>query len=169
MIETMLFLARVDHAKQPLKLGTLDCKDEFAKLTSYFEGVALNKGIQFVMDGATQVRADATMFRRAVSNLVSNALDHADADSEVELRAYRCGSDVAVAVTNNGQPIALEHLGKIFDRFYRIDAARKGSAKNMGLGLAIVKSIMELHRGRVDVESRAGATTFTLYFPFLPA
>jgi two-component system, OmpR family, heavy metal sensor histidine kinase CusS len=165
MIETMLFLARVDHAKQPLKLGMLDCKGEFAKLTSYFEGIALNKGIQFVMDGATQVHADATMFRRAVSNLVSNALDHAHAESEVELRAYRSGDCVAVAVTNNGHAIPAEHLGKIFDRFYRIDAARQGSAKNMGLGLAIVKSIMELHRGRVDVESRAGATTFTLYFP----
>jgi two-component system, OmpR family, heavy metal sensor histidine kinase CusS len=169
MIETMLFLARVDHAKQPLKLGMLDCKGEFAKLTSYFEGIALNKSIQFVMDGATQVRADATMFRRAVSNLVSNALDHADAASEVALRAYRSGGYVAVAVTNNGHPIPPEHLGKIFDRFYRIDAARQGSAKNMGLGLAIVKSIMELHRGRVDVESRAGATTFTLYFPSIPA
>jgi two-component system, OmpR family, heavy metal sensor histidine kinase CusS len=169
MIETMLFLARVDHAKQPLKLGMLDCKGEFAKLTSYFEGIALNKGIQFVMDGATQVHADATMFRRAVSNLVSNALDHADTESEVELRAYRCGDSVAVAVTNNGRPIPPEHLGRIFDRFYRINAARQGSAKNMGLGLAIVKSIMELHRGRVDVESRAGATTFTLYFPAIPA
>jgi two-component system, OmpR family, heavy metal sensor histidine kinase CusS len=169
MIETMLFLARVDHAKQPLKLGMLDCKGEFAKLTSYFEGIALNKSIQFVIDGATQVRADATMFRRAVSNLVSNALDHADTESEVELRAYRCGEYVAVAVTNNGRPIPPEHLGKIFDRFYRIDASRHGSAKNMGLGLAIVKSIMELHRGRVDVESRADATTFTLYFPSIPA
>ncbi len=82
-----------------------------------------------------------------------------------EFGTRRANSVVAVAVTNNGQAIPAEHLGKIFDRFYRIDAARQGSAKNMGLGLAIVKSIMELHRGRVDVESRAGATTFTLCFP----
>ncbi|MEA3120611.1 MAG: two-component system, OmpR family, heavy metal sensor histidine kinase CusS, partial [Paraburkholderia sp.] len=169
MIETMLFLARVDHAKEPLKLGMVDCKREFAKLTSYFEGIALNKGIQFVMDGTTQVLADATMFRRAVSNLVSNALDHADTESDVELRTYRSGDHVAVAVTNSGRVIAQEHLGRIFDRFYRIDAARQGSARNMGLGLAIVKSIMELHRGRVDVQSRDGATTFTLYFPSVPA
>jgi two-component system heavy metal sensor histidine kinase CusS len=72
---------------------------------------------------------------------------------------------MAIQVTNNGKTIPPEHLGKIFDRFYRINAARQGSAKNMGLGLAIVKSIMELHRGKVDVVSSAGATTFTLYFP----
>jgi len=165
MIETMLFLARADHSKEPIRLGVLDCHEEFANLTSYFEGVAENKGVHFAIDGAIEVHADPSMLRRAVSNLVSNALAHADAESQIALRAYRSGEYVAVAVTNNGQTIPPEHIGKIFDRFYRINSARQGSAKNMGLGLAIVRSIMELHRGRVDVVSRAGLTTFTLYFP----
>jgi two-component system, OmpR family, heavy metal sensor histidine kinase CusS len=165
MIETMLFLARVDHAQESLKLGDLDCQSEFAKLSSYFEGVAEERGIRLLIDGAVQVRADPTMFRRAVGNLVSNALDHAASESDVALRAYRTGDRVAVAVTNSGSTIPPEHIGKIFDRFYRINASRHGSAKNMGLGLAIVKSIMELHLGRVDVVSGAGVTTFTLYFP----
>jgi two-component system heavy metal sensor histidine kinase CusS len=169
MIETMLFLARADHSKEPLRLGVLDCHEEFARLTSYFEGVAENKGVYFAIDGAIQVRADPSMLRRAVSNLVSNALQHADAESEIALRAYRSGEYVAVEVTNNGRTIPPEHIGKIFDRFYRINSARQGSAKNMGLGLAIVRSIMELHRGRVDVVSRAGLTTFTLYFPSVTA
>jgi two-component system heavy metal sensor histidine kinase CusS len=165
MMETMLFLARADHSKEPLRLGVLDCDEEFARLASYFEGVAENKGVHFAIDGAIQVRADPSLLRRAVSNLVSNALQHADPDSEVALRAFRSGDCVAVEVTNNGQSIPPEHIGRIFDRFYRINSARQGSAKNMGLGLAIVRSIMELHRGRVDVVSRAGLTTFTLYFP----
>jgi two-component system heavy metal sensor histidine kinase CusS len=165
MIETMLFLARADHSKELLRLGVFDCHEEFARLASYFEGVAENKGIHFAIDGAIQVRADPSMLRRALSNLVSNALEHADAESEVELRAYRSDEYVAVEVTNTGHTIPPEHIGKIFDRFYRINPARQGSAKNMGLGLAIVRSIMELHRGRVDVVSRAGSTTFTLYFP----
>ena len=169
MIETMLFLARADHSKEPLRLGVLDCHEEFARLTSYFEGVAENNGIHFAIDGAIQVRADPSMLRRALSNLVSNALAHADAKSEIALRAYRSGEYVAVEVTNNGQTIPPQHIGKIFDRFYRVNSARQGSAKNMGLGLAIVRSIMELHRGRVDVVSRAGLTTFTLYFPSVTA
>jgi two-component system heavy metal sensor histidine kinase CusS len=70
-----------------------------------------------------------------------------------------------VQVTNSGEDIPPEHIEKIFDRFYRVNAAREGSAKNTGLGLAIVKAIMGSHRGKVDVVSRAGRTTFTLYFP----
>ncbi|WP_343672060.1 heavy metal sensor histidine kinase [Paraburkholderia heleia] len=167
MIETMLFLARAEHAKEPLRLSDLDCETEFARLTSFFEGVADNKGVRFVVEGAQSVRADPTMFLRALSNLVSNALNYAEPGSEVALRTYRSGDSIAVAVTNVGPGIAPEHIGKIFDRFYRINAARKGSAKNMGLGLAIVKSIMEQHRGAVDVVSRGGITTFTLLFPVL--
>jgi len=165
MIETMLFLARVDHAEEPLKPVELDCASEFARLMSYFEAIADNKGIRFVVKGAARVHADPTMFRRAVSNLVSNALEYGNAESYIVLCACRAGDHTAVSVTNDGPIIAPEHIGKIFDRFYRVNAARQGSARNMGLGLAIVKSIMELHRGKVDVVSAAGATTFTLYFP----
>jgi two-component system heavy metal sensor histidine kinase CusS len=68
-------------------------------------------------------------------------------------------------VTNQGHAIAPEHVDRIFERFYRVDASRHGSARNAGLGLAIVKSIMELHRGKVDVASYGERTTFTLYFP----
>ena len=165
MIERMLFLARVEHAEEPLAIGELDCAGEFARLTSYFEAVAENKDVCFVVEGAARVCADPTMFRRAVSNLVSNALEYASAGSSIVLRAYQAGGHTAVSVTNYGQTIPQEHIGKIFDRFYRISAARRESAKNTGLGLAIVKSVMELHRGSVTVESGNGATTFTLHFP----
>ncbi|MDB5788444.1 ATP-binding protein, partial [Caballeronia mineralivorans] len=107
------------------------------------------------------------MFRRAVSNLLSNALDHATVGSDVELRTYQAEGYVVVEVTNKGQPIPPEHVEKIFDRFYRLNASRQGSAKNTGLGLAIVKSIMESHRGKVDVMSQRDNTTFALYFPRL--
>ncbi|MGF6267130.1 two-component system heavy metal sensor histidine kinase CusS [Paraburkholderia youngii] len=165
MIESMLFLARAEDPKKPLKLAHIDCETEFVRLTSFFEGIAANKGISFTLQGAHTVRADSTMFLRAVSNLVSNALDHANPESEVVLGTYGVGDHVAVTVTNSGPGIPPEHIDKIFDRFYRVNPARQGSARNMGLGLAIVKSIMELHRGKVGVVSVDGVTTFTLYFP----
>ncbi|MBY4857160.1 hypothetical protein K6W80_27870, partial [Burkholderia contaminans] len=62
-------------------------------------------------------------------------------------------------------PIPPEQVDRIFERFYRIDSSRHGAARNAGLGLAIVKSITELHRGKVEVASRDGRTTFALYFP----
>jgi len=73
--------------------------------------------------------------------------------------------DTVVEVTNHGAAIPPEQIERIFERVYRIDSSRHGAARNAGLGLAIVKSIVELHRGKIEVTSRDGRTTFALYFP----
>lgn len=165
MIENMLFLARTDNAQQHLKLSDLDAANELRRLASYFQGIADDKEINIVVEGNAQVSADATLFRRAVSNLVSNALAHAVPGSIVKLASSHSPRYAVVEVTNQGHPIAPEHVDRIFERFYRVDASRHGSSRNAGLGLAIVKSIMELHRGNVDVTSNDARTTFTLRFP----
>ncbi len=98
---------------------------------------------------------------------MSNALRHATRGTPVVLSA-QAGPDGAcmVHVANEGPPIAPEHQALIFERFYRVDASRRGSASGSGLGLAIVRSIMEMHRGRVSVASAPGhSTVFTLHFP----
>ncbi|MGE8508285.1 heavy metal sensor histidine kinase [Paraburkholderia sp. DD10] len=164
MIESMLFLARTDNAQQHIKMVELDAESELRRLASYFQGLAEEAGVHFVVQGNAQLFADATLLRRAVSNLISNALDHAFAGTAVELSLYDSPKYVAIEVANHGPAIPQEHADRIFERFYRVDAARHGSARNAGLGLAIVKSIMELHRGKVDVASSADRTTFTLYF-----
>ncbi|GLU32941.1 heavy metal sensor histidine kinase [Trinickia caryophylli] len=165
MIENMLFLARTDNAQQHLKLSDLDSRIELMRLASYFQAIADEKNVDIVVRGDARVSADATLFRRALSNLVSNAIDHATAGSTVVLGAFQPAGCTAIEVTNSGRPIAPEHIDRIFERFYRVDAARHGSSRNAGLGLAIVKSIMELHRGSVDVASSDAGTTFTLRFP----
>ena len=105
--------------------------------------------------------------QRAVSNLLSNAIRHTPSGGEVKLLAARDDSGVVtVSVSNAGRGIPCEHLGRIFDRFYRINNAHDGSHDGMGLGLAITRSVMLLHGGRVSVESVPdGVTTFTLHFP----
>jgi two-component system heavy metal sensor histidine kinase CusS len=165
MIENMLFLARTDNSKQHFKVSEVDCRRELARLTSYFQGIAEDTGVRFVINGNARIFADPTMFRRAVSNLMSNALDHAAMGSDIELRTYQSEGYVSVEVTNKGQSIPPEYIEKIFDRFYRLNVSRQGSAKNTGLGLAIVKSIMESHGGKVNVVSQGDITTFALYFP----
>ncbi|MEX3634599.1 heavy metal sensor histidine kinase [Paraburkholderia sp. BR14320] len=165
MIENMLFLARTDNARQHLRLSSFDAATELGRLASYFQGIADDKNVTIVVEGDTRISADATLFRRAVSNLISNALDHASVGSTVMLASFDSSGHTSVEVTNQGRPIAPEHMDRIFERFYRIDTSRHGSSKNAGLGLAIVKSIMELHRGAVDVRSSDQGTTFTLRFP----
>ncbi|MBR7994261.1 heavy metal sensor histidine kinase [Burkholderia cenocepacia] len=165
MIENMLFLARTDNARQHLKTAELDAGSELRRLASYFHALADEAGVRIDVHGEAPVVADATLFRRAVSNLASNALEHAQAASTIELAVSTQGSYAVVEVTNRGVPIPPEQVERIFERFYRIDSSRHGAARNAGLGLAIVKSIMELHRGKVEVASRDGRTTFALYFP----
>ncbi|MBR8321184.1 MULTISPECIES: heavy metal sensor histidine kinase [Burkholderia cepacia complex] len=165
MIENMLFLARTDNARQHLKTAELDAGSELRRLASYFQALADEAGVRIDVHGEVPVVADATLFRRAVSNLASNALEHAQAASTIELAVSVQGSYAVVEVTNRGVAIPPEQVERIFERFYRIDSSRHGAARNAGLGLAIVKSIMELHRGKVEVASRDGRTTFALYFP----
>jgi two-component system heavy metal sensor histidine kinase CusS len=165
MIENMLFLARTDNARQHLKTAELDAGSELRRLASYFQALADEAGVRIDVRGEAPVIADATLFRRAVSNLASNALEHADAASTIELAVSAQGNFAVVEVTNRGVAIPPEQVERIFERFYRIDSSRHGAARNAGLGLAIVKSIMELHRGKVEVASRDGRTTFALYFP----
>ncbi|WP_175673574.1 heavy metal sensor histidine kinase [Burkholderia ambifaria] len=165
MIENMLFLARTDNARQHLKTVELDAGAELRRLASYFQALADEAGVHLAVQGEASVVADATLFRRAVSNLASNALEHAQAGSTIELTISTRPGYAVVEVTNRGAAIPPEQIERIFERFYRIDSSRHGAARNAGLGLAIVKSIIELHRGKVEVESRDGRTTFALYFP----
>ncbi|NTX25992.1 heavy metal sensor histidine kinase [Burkholderia pyrrocinia] len=165
MIENMLFLARTDNARQHLKTAELDAGSELRRLASYFQALADEAGVRIDVHGDAPVVADATLFRRAVSNLASNALEHAEAASTIELAVSAQAGYAVVEITNRGAAIPPEQVDRIFERFYRIDSSRHGAARNAGLGLAIVKSIMELHRGKVEVASRDGRTTFALYFP----
>lgn len=165
MIDSMLFLARTDNAQQHLKLAALDAADELQRLASYFQGLAEDAGVRIVVHGHASVHADAALFRRAVSNLVSNALQHAHRGSTIALAVSIDAGHAVVSVANQGTVIAPDQLDRIFERFHRVDASRHGSARNAGLGLAIVKSIMALHHGSVGVTSDAQRTIFTLRFP----
>ena len=72
---------------------------------------------------------------------------------------------VAISVSNAGEPIAAEHLPRLFDRFYRCNPARSQPGDSGGLGLASVRSIMQMHSGSVQVHSDSAETRFTLHFP----
>jgi two-component system heavy metal sensor histidine kinase CusS len=111
------------------------------------------------------------MLRRAVANLISNALRHARPGSQVDLRAWRDATPegkgaVVLAVINEGAPVAPELLARLFDRFYRADESRHRDAGGSGLGLAIVRAIMVLHGGSAQVRQPVpGRMVFELRFP----
>ncbi|EKS9800340.1 MULTISPECIES: heavy metal sensor histidine kinase [Burkholderia] len=164
MIENMLFLARTDNATQHINLVKIKTNEELPKIISYFQNTADEKDVTLQNNGAATISADAILFRRAVGNLLSNAVEHASPNSVISIRSYETSSTASICVENVGKAIPPEHIDFVFERFYRADHARHGSAKNAGLGLAIVKSIMNLHDGDVTVVSKNGKTSFTLTF-----
>jgi len=105
------------------------------------------------------------MLRRAISNLLSNAIRYTTAGDRVLVRLDESGDGrTLLSVQNSGPDIPDEHLASIFERFYRIDPSRNRQSEGAGLGLAIVKSIMEAHGGKVEASSGDGVSTFRLAF-----
>ena len=165
MMESMLFLARADYAHVALQKQSLDLHGELQRIVEYFEGPAEEADVALVVNASGSVHADAALFRRAVNNLVANAVRHAVKGSTVRLAARPDQQVVEVSVVNEGDTIDPAHVPRLFDRFYRADKSRSDSSSSTGLGLAIVQSIMTLHDGCAEVDSTAGVTTFRLRFP----
>ena len=167
MIEAMLFLARADNAGVEMTREQFNAAHEARSVAEFFEPLADSRSIRCKIDGDAEIFADRMLTRRAIANLLSNALRHAEAGSEVTI-AVEAMPDGAVelAIENAGQPISAEHQARVFDRFFRGDAARSDSGSRSGLGLAIVKSIMAMHDGDVSVSTTSAARSrFALRWP----
>jgi two-component system heavy metal sensor histidine kinase CusS len=174
LIENMLFLARADDPHAATRRLWIDLRPVLERAAGYFEMLAEERGVAISLDmrgveppAWQQVWADETLLVRALGNLISNALRYAPRDSTVTVSTdVHTGGACTLSVSNLGVPIAPEHLERIFERSFRVDESRAGSATGSGLGLAIVKSVMDLHGGTVGVTSGPGRpTVFTLWFP----
>lgn len=173
LIENMLFLARADDPHAAIERRWIELWPLLVRGRGYYALLAEERGVGLVLDmqGADpaqqRIWADATLLNRAIGNLVSNALRYAPRGTRIGVTTQVFeGGGVTLEVSNDGPPIAAEHQSRIFDRSFRADESRAGSATGSGLGLAIVKSIMDLHEGAVSVVSGPGrSTVFRLWFP----
>ncbi len=164
MIDSMLFLARAEKQESAPQWERVDLEGLAQQLVEYFEGMAQERGMWIETDVHGELHADAALVRRALANLLANAIRYGDADTPIVLRTSEQPDGLEIAVSNQGAPIGSEHLPRLFDRFYRCDASRSNPDDSGGLGLAIVQSIMLMHHGEVRVESTEASTTFTLRF-----
>jgi len=165
MIESMLFLARAGQDDVLLARQPLAALDELRKVADFYEGMAEEQDVRIACLGAAVVHADPALLRRALANLVSNAVRHAQPGSTITLRADQRGHGAELTVANTGAPIAPEHLPHLFDRFYRADPARGNADGSTGLGLAIVSAIMAVHGGTARVAAAGNEARFVLGFP----
>lgn len=165
MIDSMLFLARTEQPQASVHDELINLHELVEQLCEYFEGVAQERDVTLINQAHGELRADPALLRRALANLMANALRYGSPAAEVIIRSVVREGGVEVSVHNQGPPIAAEHLPRLFERFYRCDPSRNQPDDSGGLGLAIVHSIMQLHGGRVTVDSRSSGTSFRLEFP----
>ena len=165
MVSSMLFLARADNARQVIHKESIAIAGYLQQIVETYDGVAEEQGIRLQASGHGNLLADPLLLRNALSNLVSNALQHTPSGGSVVLSGTPAGDGVELVVADTGGGIAQEHVPHIFERFYRADSARS-SGDRTGLGLAVVRSIADLHGGRVTVESLPGTgSRFVIWLP----
>ena len=166
MIADMLFLAKADNGLIVPSSELVELATEVRELFGFYEAFAEEHGVSLVLAGAGVVPGDRLMIRRALSNLLSNAIRHTPRDRSVRvLVEQRDSRETQLTVENPGEDIEPEHLPRLFDRFYRVDPSRQKASDGAGLGLAITKSIVDAHRGTIQVSSANGSTRFAITFP----
>ncbi len=168
IVDDLLDLSRIESGGWRPNPTHVDLKAAVQEVFDSVRPVAEQKGLALVPAipaDVPSVYADPTALRQVLSNLVDNALRHTTA-GRISISARRENGGVALAVRDTGAGIGAEHLPRIFERFYRVDAARSRHEGGTGLGLAIVKHMVEAHGGRVRAESAANVgTTVALYLP----
>ena len=166
MVSDMLLLAKTARGVDLPHKERFSARLDGLALLDFYEAVAEEKHIRLRLEGDGEIEGDRLMFRRAVSNLLSNALRHAPEAGDVTIRIAATAQATTVAVENTGADIDAKILPRLFDRFYRADASRTHlDTDGSGLGLAITRAIAEAHGGRVTVTSSNGRTCFALVFP----
>ena len=158
LVASLLTLSRADTGHFPVnrKLDDLGSLTQEVATALSLVASTRNQVITIDASGPVDANVDRVILRQAIFNLVENALKYSSESSEVLVRVYVESNCSVVAVSDQGEGIPAEHLPRIFDRFYRIDDARSRQTGGAGLGLSIVKWAVEVHGGRVAVESVQG-------------
>lgn len=166
MISDMLLLAKAENGLALVHEEPVDLAQLVRQLFDFYEVLADEKHITLQLQGAGTLRGDRLMLRRALGNLLSNALRHTPAKGAISVALDRDEAGLHIQVRNTGEPIAATHLARLFERFYRADAARQhGAGEGTGLGLSITQAIVHAHGGKVSAASNDGVTVFSICFP----
>ena len=163
--QNILFLAQADHERQEIERATLNTREQLETIATYFEGLADERDLRFDVQAGGEMFVNEIMSRRAISNVVVNAVRYAKPGTTIRLTGSEDAQGARIVIGNQGERVSPEELARLFDRFYRGDAARSEFTESSGLGLAIVQAIMRLHGGSASASCSAdGWIEFTLRF-----
>jgi signal transduction histidine kinase len=168
LVKDLLRLARLDARQEALEMARCDVRQIFsgvvADLSPTIEAKRQHVSID-VPPEAMQVDGDPAKLHDIVRNLVENAVNYSPEGADVTLAASRVNGQYTITVADSGPGIPQEDLGRVFERFYRVDKSRARPG-GTGLGLAIVKHLVELHGGEARAENAAtGGAVFSIVLP----
>lgn len=155
-------LTTVTLERQPIHLSRM-----LEQLTYEFLPILAEKQLRWDLQLTAELTivGDVAKLERVFDNLIRNAVHYSYADSAIFLSLQERDKGVQLQITNQGRTIPPEKLARIFEQFFRLDAARSSSTGGAGLGLAIAKELVELHGGTISAQSSDDTVTFTLWLP----
>lgn len=168
LVKEMLTLSRISAKNYVLcDIEDFQVSETVSEVIQIFDNQIKERDINFVadFDKSTKIHANYSLFLRAVSNLVSNAIKYCDENKYVRVNINNEEANTQICVFNTCAGIPEEEQGKIFDEFYKIDKSRSREDSGHGLGLPIVRTIANLHGGSVRVRNIKGGVEFILTIP----
>lgn len=165
LVNSLLLLARQEYEMVEDDVPLLSLLEEVvANLTPLAEKQQV--ALQLDGDGEPVVQGDSILLARAFSNLIENGIRYNRPGGMVEITVSQASNQAVVAIADNGLGIPADQQAQVFDRFYRLDLSRSRQKGGAGLGLSIVAHIVQLHNGRITLQSSPSTgSTFTLYLP----
>jgi two-component system heavy metal sensor histidine kinase CusS len=166
MVSDMLYLAKTENQLELPRQEQIDLRVQAVELSEFYGLMTEDNRVQIHVQGHGAIHGDRSMVRRAISNILSNALRHAAIDSTVTITILAGDNATSLSVKNIGPTIPASLQLRLFDRFFRVDVARTHpGTEGAGLGLAITHAVMRAHGGSIELSSVNGQTIFTLIFP----
>ncbi len=159
LLNDLIEISRIESGEMRMSFRYFNLPEFMRSIVEELEHKAEKKSIQIVSqlpEREILVLGDRERLRQVLSNLIDNSIKYTDDGGKVEVGFTDLQGTVRVYVRDNGSGIGEEHLGRIFERFYRVDKDRSRSVGGTGLGLAIVKHIIEAHNSRIEVRSELG-------------
>jgi two-component system, OmpR family, phosphate regulon sensor histidine kinase PhoR len=159
LVQDLMTLSHIETGQIKMHFENIDMYKLTEEVFEQFDNKAGKKDVKLRIESPSQrmvVYADRQRISQVMTNLISNAIKHCFDGGEVVVSFDKGKRNVTVAVMDNGEGIAEEHISRIFERFYRIDKSRSREKGGTGLGLAIVKHILEGHNTKAEVESALG-------------
>lgn len=173
VVEDLISLSRIEAEKFTAPTEAVDLRPLIDQALGGAQRIADERGSMLERDvdaDLPPLAADRSQVLQLLDNLITNALRYGEPGTPVRVSAHSEGSMIHVAVTDEGEGIAPEHVKRVTERFYRVDNSRSRSLGGTGLGLSIVKHIVERHRGRLMIESELGkGTTVHIFLPVAQA